>query len=257
MQDSLPVEPVACIVIPCFNEAARLDRDALLALVADGALQLLFVDDGSTDGTGAVLSALEAASDRIGVLRTDRNRGKAEAVRQGLVAALGGTAPLVGYYDADLATPPEELVRLIDTLREHAEVECVLGARVALLGTSIQRRAARHYAGRLFASAASAALGVRVYDTQCGAKVFRRNAAFVAATERPFRSRWAFDVELLDRLLRGTDSAAPIGPETLLEVPLHAWRDVGGSRLGMPEAMLAVLEVARIGIRRRLRTRAR
>jgi hypothetical protein len=126
-----------------------------------------------------------------------------------------------------------------------------MGARVALLGTAIERRAARHYAGRLFASAASVALGVRVYDTQCGAKVFRRSDALVAATAHPFRSRWAFDVELLDRLLQGGGGAAPMPASALLEVPLQSWRDVPGSRLRVSGAFLALVGVARIGAGRR------
>ena len=193
----------ACIVVPCFDEARRLDVDALLGLVTDGGIRLLLVDDGSTDGTRGVLDRLAAADPRIDVLGLPRNQGKAEAVRRGLVAALAGDATIVGYYDADLATPPAELLRLVDTLRDRPDTQCVLGARVALLGTTIERRAVRHYAGRLFASAASVALGVTVYDTQCGAKVFRRSDALVAATATPFRSHWAFDVELLARLLRG------------------------------------------------------
>jgi glycosyltransferase involved in cell wall biosynthesis len=249
--------PRACIVVPCYNEARRLDEGALAGLVADGSIRLLLVDDGSTDETRAVLDRLARGTAGITVLGLDRNRGKAEAVREGLMAALGGDAAIVGYYDADLATPPAELLRLVDTLRDHPDVECVLGARVALLGTTIERRAARHYAGRLFASAASLALGVRVYDTQCGAKVFRRSDALVAAVAAPFRSRWAFDVELLGRLLRGTDAVAPMPPEALLEVPLQSWRDVPGSRLSASGALLALVGVARIGAARRRRDRAR
>lgn len=243
--------PIACIVIPCFNEAARLDRAAVLGLAAHGSVRLLLVDDGSSDATASVVAKLAAESARIEVLTLSKNQGKAEAVRRGIVAALGGDTEFVGYYDADFATPPEELLRLVDVAAATPDVVCVLGARVALLGTAIHRRAVRHYAGRLFASAASAALGVAVYDTQCGAKVFRRGDALNSATARPFRSRWAFDVELLDRLLTGADGVAPIRASELLEVPLHAWRDVPGSRMRLSGAAMALLGVARIGLARR------
>ena len=241
----------ACIVIPCFNEAARLDREALIGLAADPSVRLLFVDDGSTDSTRDVLNDLSSRSDSIEVLGLRQNRGKAEAVRQGMIRALEGTAPLVGYYDADLATPPSELVRLVAALMNHPGTEVVLGARVAMLGRSIDRHAHRHYAGRLFATAASVALGIGVYDTQCGAKVFRRSPALVAATSAPFRSDWAFDVELLDRLLRGSTAAEPVPVSAFREMPLEAWRDVAGSQMRWSASVAALLAVGRIGRDRR------
>jgi len=247
-------ESVATIVIPCYNEAQRLDRDALLALAAEPSVRLAFVNDGSTDATAAVLLGLAEASDDVDVVTLETNQGKAEAVRVGMLDALAGSAPLIGYYDGDLATPPEELLRLVAALAAHPDVECVLGARIAMLGTAIERRPLRHYAGRLFASAASTALGVQVYDTQCGAKVFRSSAALRAAIESPFRSRWAFDVELLDRLLRGGIGVPAVRPEQLLEVPLQAWRDVSGSGMSLRGGLDAFRDVARIGWNRK-RTR--
>lgn len=244
-------ERVAVIVVPCFNEAKRLDRDALLRLAAEPSVRLVFVNDGSTDATGAVLRGLADASDDIDVLSLETNQGKAEAVRRGMGRALESPNPFIGYYDGDLATPPSELLRLVAAIDARPDVECVLGARVALLGTAIERRPARHYAGRLFASAASTALGVQVYDTQCGAKVFRAGATLRAAVEQPFRSRWAFDVELLDRLLRGGPGVPAIRPEQLLEVPLQAWRDVSGSGMSLRGGLEALLDVGRIGWQRR------
>ena len=247
--------PVATIVVPCFNEARRLDRDALLALATDPSVRLLFVDDGSTDDTGAVLRELSGESGDVELLTLAKNEGKAEAVRLGMLDALAGSAPLIGYYDGDLATPPEELLRLVAALAAHPDVECVLGARVAMLGTAIERRPLRHYAGRLFASAASTALGVQVYDTQCGAKVFRSSAALRAAVKEPFRSRWAFDVELLDRLLRGGTGAPAVRREQLLEVPLQAWRDVSGSGMSLRGGLDAFRDVTRIGWNRKFARR--
>ena len=240
-------EAVATIVVPCYNEAQRLDRDALLALAAEPSVRLVFVNDGSTDATAAVLQGLAEASDDVEVVTLETNQGKAEAVRRGILHALARPAPMIGYYDGDLATPPAELLRLVAALTDHPDVECVLGARVALLGTAIERRPLRHYAGRLFASAASTALGVQVYDTQCGAKVFRAGPALRCAVEEPFRSRWAFDVELLDRLLRGGTGAPAVRPEQLLEVPLQAWRDVSGSGMSLRGGLAAFCDVGRIG----------
>jgi dolichyl-phosphate beta-glucosyltransferase len=238
----------ATLVIPCYDEEKRLDAAALLAMV-DGrpGLQLLLVDDGSKDGTRRVLDELAAARPgHITAMGLPENGGKAETVRQGLQVALAGPAPIVGYFDADLSTPPAEVLRLLDVIQEQGAA-AVIGARVALLGSDIQRTASRHYLGRLFASLASLMLAARVYDTQCGAKLFRRSPALAAAVETPFLSRWAFDVELLGRLLIGTSTVAPIGADQVVEVPLRAWRDVPGSKLKSAAMVGALKDLALIG----------
>jgi glycosyltransferase involved in cell wall biosynthesis len=233
-------------VIPCFNEPRRLDHAGLAELLADPELDLVLVDDGSTDETANVLHALAAREPlRTSVLSLAENQGKAEAVRRGLLHALDAAPAIVGYADADLATPPRELLRLCALLRESS-AEAVLGSRVALLGRDVDRSPARHYLGRVFATAASLALGTHVYDTQCGAKLFRASRALRAALSEPFRSRWAFDVELLGRLLAGSPGVPPLPASALIEEPLREWRDVAGSKLGAGQMLRTVTDLARI-----------
>ena len=241
------------LVVPCFNEAGRLDAARFGELIAARSdLSLLFVNDGSTDGTAKVLASLAAAHPgRVAVLDLQRNVGKAEAVRRGMLDALARGAAITGYYDADLATPAGDMLDIISQA-ERDGVEAAIGSRVALLGRDIERRATRHYLGRIFATAASAALGLRVYDTQCGAKAFRANAALGEALSEPFLSRWVFDVELIGRLDAFRREGAE-GKGWIVEVPLGGWRDVGASRL-RPSAMLrAAADLARIAadLRRR------
>jgi dolichyl-phosphate beta-glucosyltransferase len=237
------------VVVPCYNEAERLDEGPLLDFLdaCDGA-SLLFVDDGSTDATGARLAGIAAARpQRIAVAALHPNGGKAEAVRHGMRQALARGAGLVGYLDADLSTPPAELFRLRAAF-DRPGVEAVLGARVALLGTDIERSAVRHYLGRVFASVAAVILHARVYDTQCGAKLFRASPALEAALVSPFLSRWAFDVELLGRMLVGTAMVPGLPLSAIVEVPLQTWHDIKGSKLG-PVAMARTLaELGRIGV---------
>jgi glycosyltransferase involved in cell wall biosynthesis len=235
-------------VIPCYNEAERLDTAAFLAFCAgEPAVTLLFVNDGSSDDTARVLGELRAARpEQIDVYSLDRNRGKAEAVRQGLLAALRGGAPVVGYLDADLATPLVEMSRLIRFVGERPDVDVLLASRVALLGRSIERAPARHYLGRVFASAASLMLHLRVYDTQCGAKLFRRTDALAAALAEPFLSRWIFDVELIGRLL-AAPAPSRLAPARVREEPLLAWRDVKGSKLRGHHMAAAVRDLVRVG----------
>ena len=222
------------VVVPCYNEATRLDAAPLRAFVDSHAeASLLLVDDGSTDATAAVLDRL--ARDRPGRLRVlslTPNGGKAEAVRRGLRDALAAGAEIVGYLDADLSTPPAEIDDLLAALARPG-VQVAIGARVGMLGYDIDRSAVRHYLGRVFATAASIILRARVYDTQCGAKLFRAGPALSEALSTAFRSRWAFDVELLGRLLIGTPSVPALPLAAIVEVPLPVWHDVKGSKLGL------------------------
>ena len=153
----------------------------------------------------------------------------------------------MGYYDADLATPPEELLRLLALLENRTDLEFVLAARVGLLGRRIERRMLRHYLGRVFASIASAILRIPVYDTQCGAKAFRVSPAVREAISSPFRSSWVFDVELIGRLLRGTRTVEPVPLSAFEEMPLRAWRDVSGSRLRLVDMARALVDLLMVG----------
>src|SRR5262249_13991243 len=191
-----------CVVVPCFNEEHRLRAADFLAFVANhpGA-SLCFVDDGSRDGTVTVLEKLHAqCPDRILVYRLPKNGGKAEAVRGGVLhVAESGRWPIIGYWDADLSTPLAEVDRLLEVLQGNPECPLVLGSGVKRLGAQIDRRLSRHLLGRIFATLASAVLGFEVYDSQCGAKLFRIDVVSVLFGD-PFLTRWLFDLEMLVRL---------------------------------------------------------
>jgi dolichyl-phosphate beta-glucosyltransferase len=234
-----------CVVIPCFNEEHRLrGADFLAFLDSHPAASLCLVDDGSEDGTFAALDALRASRpDQILVHRLTRNRGKAEAVRAGVlrVAASEG-CPIIGYWDADLSTPLDEVDRLLEALRQNPQLRLVMGSRVKRLGAQIERRISRHVMGRMFATCASAILGVAVYDSQCGAKLFRRESAAVFFRE-PFLTRWLFDLEMLVRLRNEVGAAAF---EMTSEVPVVRWEEVDGSKLALKEMINVPLELLKI-----------
>jgi glycosyltransferase involved in cell wall biosynthesis len=243
------------VVVPCYNEARRLDLTQIEALGDATGARILAVDDGSTDDTAALLAKLaDPDPERYRVLSFGTNRGKGEAVRRGLLEAVADGPDLVAYCDADFATPPAEVARLVAALRADDEIEVVLGSRVAMLGTDIRRSALRHYTGRLFATAGSLVLGVPVYDTQCGAKAFRVTDALRAALAEPFMSRWAFDVEMLGRLLQADGASTRPADGRFVELPLQTWHEPGGSKLTAGAAVRAVVDLMRI--RRVLRREA-
>jgi dolichyl-phosphate beta-glucosyltransferase len=243
------------VVLPCYNEEKRLDPSGVARLVADPRIDVILVDDGSVDGTRALLERLAAsAPDRITAMAMPANSGKGEAVRTALHVALDridrGEAKdaIVGYLDADFATPPEELSRILDALLA-SDAKVAFGSRIARLGARVRRNQARHYLGRIFATTASVVLAMDIYDTQCGAKLFRDTPALRAAMEQPFRSRWVFDVELLGRLTTGTPTAPPLEASDFLEIPLEVWEDVRGSKLGVKGALRGGMDLLRLGAR--------
>jgi len=237
------------VVVPCYNEASRLDLTAFevfLARCAD--VSLLFVDDGSTDDTPLIIERLRQRHPRRMVtLRLGTNVGKAEAVRRGMQLAIRRRASITGYWDADLATPLDAIARFRSVLEERPEVLLVMGSRVALLGRQIRRRWRRHLLGRAFATAASFVLGLQVYDTQCGAKLFRVTAETAELFRQPFETRWIFDVEILARIVKSTSVVSERATvDALYEYPLERWHEVNGSRLKSMDFLVAAFDLASI-----------
>ena len=234
------------LVVPCYNEASRLRAPDFLDFAARRpAVRFLFVDDGSVDGTMAVLERMvQQAPAAIFAMRLEKNQGKAEAVRRGLLDATGKGPALVGFWDADLSTPLSAIDDFLSVAVKLPSVELILGSRVLLMGRDIRRRTSRHYLGRIFATAASLALDLPVYDTQCGAKVFRATDALRRVLGTPFRSPWIFDVEILARYL-----ALPVddggGPRRsrIYELTVPAWHDVPGSKLKAFDFLRSVAEL--------------
>lgn len=219
----------SCIVVPCYNEAKRLDVAAFDSyLAAAGDVCFVMVNDGSRDGTLAVLQELMARHPaRVRVLDVQPNQGKAEAVRRGMVLAMtGNDFEYAGFWDADLATPLPAIETFEAVFGRLSRIDMVFGTRVQLLGRQIERKASRHYLGRLFATAASIVLSLPIYDTQCGAKLLRVNDHSRGLFATPFGSRWIFDVELVARYCRDRS-----GLTGIYELPLDRWEDVGESKV--------------------------
>lgn len=234
------------LVIPCYNEEHRLPADELRAFSPSGfELEFILVNDGSSDGTLQLLEKLhDERPERFTVVNLAQNSGKAEAVRQGILAALDRKPDYTGFWDADLATPLNELPVFVDILDSRPTAQMVMGARVRLLGREISRHASRHYFGRVGATLISQTLRLAVYDTQCGAKLFRATGDTRHVFSTPFLSRWIFDVEVIARYVRllGRDLAA----RSIVEQPVRQWHDVKGSKLKSHDFARALRDLWRI-----------
>jgi dolichyl-phosphate beta-glucosyltransferase len=190
--------PPFSVVIPCFNEAARIGETLRLTLdylaANAAASELIVVNDGSTDATAAIArERLKSAKIETRLLEDFPNRGKGAAVRSGLLAA---QKPIGLFFDADLSTPLEETPKVIEPIA-NGDVDVAFGSRALdrrLIG--IHQPWRREQAGRAFNLLVRLATGLPFWDTQCGFKAFRIEVCrpiFEAARVEGF----AFDVELL------------------------------------------------------------
>ncbi len=238
------------IVIPCYNEEKRLSGEAFLGyLEAFEQLRFVFVDDGSTDGTLAMLEDLQRHNPgQIDILALPKNSGKADAVRQGLIMATQQGADLVGYWDADLATPLAAIRDFAEIALRYDEIDVVYGARMRLLGRRINRTLARRAVSRICSTLARVAVRLPVRDTQCGAKLLRNTPVLRASLEREFTAGWLFDVELFTRLSLQTQDQR----KAFFEYPLVEWTEVAGSKITAMVIFKSGLKMLKLMLQSRL-----
>jgi glycosyltransferase involved in cell wall biosynthesis len=234
------------LIIPCFNEEHRLSAQRIIGYPESLHCNVLLVDDASTDNTEKIINnVVDLSKGTISSIKLPNNVGKGESIRQGFHWVISRGATQVGFVDADGAIDQDDLLALFDALDKNPSRKGIIGSRVALLGHEINRTSGRHLIGRIFATFASFVLKQPVYDTQCGAKVFRVCENFNAVLKSPFSSRWGFDVELLGRLFL----QFPNPPKELfLEVPLRRWNDVAGSKVGILDGVRTFIELLKIKI---------
>jgi dolichyl-phosphate beta-glucosyltransferase len=227
MQDPLSI----CIVIPFYNEETRFPTEEFLEFYDTTTERISFclVNDGSTDRTMPLIETLKQGREhRILAVDLAKNGGKAAAIREGMQrAVVWKNCDAFAYFDADLATPLTEVFLLEKYLTAGAFVMS-FGSRILRLGTNVYRSRFRHYVGRVFATAASIALNLPVYDTQCGAKLLRAEVVGTAFDE-PFLNPWLFDVEIFFRLTRHVGRERV--HQSLVEVPLNTWIEKGDSKI--------------------------
>ena len=190
--------PPFTVVIPCFNEEARIGetlRVTLNYLTANAPdSELIVVNDGSTDGTAEITrNVFPGTKIATRLLENFPNRGKGAAVRSGLLAA---REPIGLFFDADLSTPVGETPKLIEPIA-NGEVDIAFGSRAldrSLIGVHQPWR--REQGGRVFNLLVRVATSLPFWDTQCGFKAFQLDVCR-PILEAAHVNGFAFDVELL------------------------------------------------------------
>ena len=239
-----------CLVIPCFNEALRIDKEKFSLLIREANvndidLHLHFVNDCSTDKTREILEQIiidDTENTRINNL--DTNVGKAEAIRITMAAFSNSDREFIGFMDADFAIPPLAVLRFIRTSLLSPEYEYFWASRIPLLGSKIQRSRSRHLSGRTFNFVIRKRLKLDIYDSQCGLKLLRNTTKLHASLREPIPDQWLFDLVLLQRLLEKSDQKTR--QNVALEVPVIEWDDVRGSKVTLMSGLRTLVNAARL-----------
>jgi dolichyl-phosphate beta-glucosyltransferase len=188
--------PQFSIVIPAYNEAARIPRtlEAVVACVRSHgwSAEIVVVNDGSRDATAEVVRSFAEKYPEIRLLENPGNRGKGYSVRNGLLRSLGET---VMFTDADLSAPIEEAEGLFAAIANGADI--AIGSRwLQRSRQTIRQPLYRRFFGRCFNGVTRAIMGLPFADTQCGFKAFTRTAAQTVCQLQTI-DRWGFDPEIL------------------------------------------------------------
>jgi glycosyltransferase involved in cell wall biosynthesis len=230
------------LIIPVYNEELRFNETYFDSIIRNENVGLIFVNDGSKDRTRVILGEYQSKNtSRVKLINLDKNQGKATAIRLGMLEAKTQNWEWIGFLDADGAFPVEVVEKaLIGLTQTSGEIQSLWFSRVKLAGSRIERNWIRHFLGRVIVTLITSGLSNCPYDTQAGFKVFRRNLSMSELWEAPFRTRWLFDVEIFLRLKELHLS------NYIKEIPVEAWEDKAGSKLGYKTFFRIIIEMTSI-----------
>ncbi|MDO7136589.1 response regulator [Algibacter lectus] len=233
------------VVIPCYDEEERLlSKEFTDYISTNTGYHLCFVNDGSKDDTLRVLNDLrKGREDFITVYDCEKNGGKAEAVRLGMLhMAKRDDLDYIGFLDADLSTDLRDFDDLVKTI-ETTDFKIVSGSRISRMGANITKESARKIISMTINFIIRKILGMDFKDTQCGAKIFSKDVIELSFREK-FVTQWIFDVEIFKRMTLhfGTETAKTY----ICEQPLKRWIHADGSKLSMKDSVKIVGQLAQI-----------
>nr|WP_262922238.1 response regulator [Algibacter sp. L4_22] len=235
------------VVIPCYNEEDRLLSKEFIDFVDSNlGYHLCFVNDGSTDKTLDVLNELQKDREKnISIYNCEKNGGKAEAVRQGVLhLAKDPQLDYIGYLDADLSTDFRDFDDLVKTI-ETTDFKIVSGSRMTRMGANIAKESARAIISKTINLIIRTILGMSFNDTQCGAKIMDKDIVNIMFKDK-FITRWIFDVEIFMRMRNHYGKQKAIS--YICEQPLKRWVHADGSKLSMRDSVQIVGQLGQIAL---------
>jgi len=219
--------PIGSIVVPCYNEELRLNSqyfDELNVRLKGLGFEVIFVNDGSTDGTLAKIQKFES---KFRIYNLEINQGKAEAIRKAMLGeSQNSSKKIIGYLDSDgafLTEDIEQLTKKFTSDPEFQEYQILSAARVKLAGKKVERKAVRHFIGRVISTFLNLGNETKIYDPQSGFKLFRTNETLKTALNKPFTTRWFIDLEIFSYYAKQKNY--------IVEEPVSSWRDIPGSKI--------------------------
>tara|TARA_R110002167_G_C12503013_1_gene636523 strand:- start:26 stop:901 length:876 start_codon:yes stop_codon:yes gene_type:complete len=233
------------VVIPCYNEEERLlGKEFRDFAHSNLGYHLCFVNDGSTDKTLEVLEELKKGNEsNISIYNCEKNGGKAEAVRQGMLhMAKDSQLDYIGFLDADLSTDFRDFDDLVETL-DQSDFKIVSGSRMSRMGADITKESARKIISMTINLIIRTILRMPFNDTQCGAKVMDRSVVPLLF-EKKFITKWLFDVEMFIRMRKHYGKVE--AKKLICEQPLKRWIHADGSKLSMKDSVKIVGQLAKI-----------
>jgi glycosyltransferase involved in cell wall biosynthesis len=214
------------IIIPAFNEKTRLPQ-FLVELVNEISIanincEIIIVDDGSAEDHYQIyLKSINRLSQvPINIIRHSKNMGKGASILSGFKKASG---TWIGFIDADGATSPKDVLRILNIALPSDELDGVFASRIRMLGFNIERPFLRHLSGRIFATLTGVLLNIPIYDSQCGCKFFRKSK-ILPYLNLCKEQGYLFDIELI--------SICYFKKLNLLEIPIN-WADQPGGKVNL------------------------
>lgn len=239
--------PNCALIVPYFNESHRLDAQKLKDFLRALGMDIIFIDDGSTDNTrdeiDLIIGVIHQTQGKYQArnLNLKQNRGKTNAIRSGILHAHELGYSHVAITDIDLPVHHKD-IRLAVAIAYQEDAAIISGARIRLSGSDVKRSALRHWIGRIIATGIWKFFHVDSYDIQSPCKVYNLNL-IIQELQSPFKTKWFGDVELILRLKGKNQKFLEVH-----EFPLNYWRDVPEGNLGMKSALKVLLDLMKLEI---------
>lgn len=222
------------LIIPCFNEARRINIDKYSSILELELLNLIFVNDASTDETLVLINKIQQKyPNQVKIISHSNNLGKSEAIRTGINSIIN-TGDDFAFMDADLSICKTEIIRSIKIFQE-CKTNILFSSRSQLSRLEQGRSLWRYILSKAYLYYSKTVFKHSLSDIQCGLKFFQNSESMPHIFKTPFTARWLFEIELLYRLKILNLSHS--------EFHLLHWSDVQNSKITFKEYIRIIKEI--------------